>query len=73
MRVRMVTLAAGPQGIYMPGEIVEVEDELAARMVAGNFATPVDVPLVLPSAIAHGQERAVDRAPETAEKRKRGK
>lgn len=70
MRLRMVTLAAGPDGVYLPGSIVEVEDETAARMVAGGYALPVDIPLVSPSAVAHGQERAVNPAPGMAERRK---
>lgn len=74
MRVLMVTLAAGPGGVYAPGTIIEVEAATAAQMVAGGYALPVDEPLVLPSAaVAHGQERAVNPAPGAAERRKRGK
>ena len=69
----MVTLMAGPDGVHLPGAIVEVEDEAAARVVAGGYALPVDIPLVLPSAVGCGQERAVNPAPGAAERRKRGK
>ena len=72
MRLRMVTLAAGPDGIHLPGSIIEVEDEAAARMVAGCYALPVDIPLVSPSAaVSHGAERAIDPTPHTAERRKK--
>ncbi len=73
MRLRMVTLSAGPDGVHFPGSIVEMEDEAAARMVAGGYALPIDIPIVSPSAVGHGQERAVNPAPVLAERRKRGK
>ena len=73
MRLRMVTLAAGPDGIHLPGSIIEVEDEAAARMVAGGYALPVDIPLVSSSAVSHGAERAINPTPHTAERRKKAK
>ena len=38
MRIRMITLAASPERIMRPGQVVEVERETALAMIAGGFA-----------------------------------
>jgi len=67
MQVRMVTLAAGPEGIYRPGQVVDVEPERARELVAGGFAVLVDPPGPVPgaqsveTATREGREKAVGR------------
>lgn len=42
MRVRMLTTAAGPEGVYTAGEIWEMPDPLALTLMAANVAVLVD-------------------------------
>lgn len=37
----MLTRSAGPEGVYEPGQEVEVADELAALWIQGGYAEPV--------------------------------
>lgn len=41
MRVRMVSLAAGPDGSWPPGSVLELPDDLARALVAGGYAVAV--------------------------------
>ena len=41
MKVRMITLCAGPGGIWPPGSIVDLPDEQARQFVAGGYAVAV--------------------------------
>ena len=36
--IRMITLAAGPQGVLQPGKVYQVDDALADALVAGRYA-----------------------------------
>lgn len=62
--IRMITLAAGPQGVLEPGKVYQVDDALAAALIAGRNAalapkgTPVEVTAVEPP------ERAVLQRPQ---------
>lgn len=72
MKIRMVTLAAGPGGIYAPGAIVDLDEAIAAAMVAGGYAVLVGVSPVSPSVLPElGREIAVDTAPKAASRRRR--
>lgn len=42
MRVRMFTLAAGPQGCFSPGQVVDLPDDLARSFLAGHAAELVE-------------------------------
>jgi len=37
----MVTLAAGPMGVWPPGEELDVPDEVGIVLVEGGYAVPV--------------------------------
>jgi hypothetical protein len=67
MRVRMLTTAAGPDGVYRVGEIWTVDPITASQLIAGNFAVSVDTNEA-PAAV----ETAVLSPPENADARPRG-
>jgi len=70
MRVRMVTLAAGPDGVAPPGSEIDVADAVGVALCAAGYAVAVAGEGQTPPLLA-GAERAVDPGPMTAEKRKR--
>lgn len=41
MRVRMLTLSAGPDGILYPGHSYDLGEDQARALVSGGFAVPV--------------------------------
>ncbi len=41
MRVRMVTTAAGPMGIFQAGHEYDLPKEFANSLIAGGYARPV--------------------------------
>lgn len=43
MRVKMITLAAEPGGVYRPGQIVDLDDGTARAFIAGGYAKAVPV------------------------------
>jgi len=58
MKVRLKTLMAGPEGVFLPGSVIEVSSEEARALIAGGFAEPAEQP---------GKPEAADPAPfETA-------
>ena len=77
MRVRLKTIAAGPAGVFLPGER-DVPEELGRQFAAAGFALLVDqprtggpapAPLELATAAA---APATATAPEAARKRRGG-
>lgn len=56
-RVRMLTTAASPDGVYHRGEVWQVGDAQAAALVAGGYAAAVDVD-PLPAGVAPAPETA---------------
>ena len=64
MQIRVLTLAAGPNGIIQPGTVVDLPDAVAATWVGGGYAVPIYPPAI---------EYAMDPAPELAEKRGPGR
>lgn len=60
MRVKYLTLDAGPDGCHVPGSIADVSDEEAALLVDGKYAEYVDPPK------KKGKETAAKTPPETA-------
>ena len=55
MKIRLITLMAGPEGVFPPGSVIEVSPEEARALIAGGYAEPVPhlaaAPKVEPSAI----------------------
>lgn len=45
MKVRMLTLAAGPAGVWPAGQVVDVDPLQAKALLAGGYAEPAE-PLV---------------------------
>lgn len=41
MKIKMSTLAAGPMGVWPPGMVVVVDDDLAISLIGAGYATPV--------------------------------
>lgn len=60
MKVKMLTLAAGPDGVKHPGEIYDVDAKESKALIEGRYAEAVDT--------AAEQEQ-----PEDEKKPKRGK
>ena len=54
MKVRLKTLMAGPEGVFLPGSVIEVFHEEANALIAGGFAEPAG---------QAGKPEAVDPAP----------
>lgn len=42
MRIRMITLSAGVDGIVHPGEILDLPQKEAEVLLLGGYAAPVD-------------------------------
>jgi hypothetical protein len=42
MRIKMLSLYAGPDGVITPGDVVEVSAETGQALLAGGFAVAVD-------------------------------
>lgn len=40
MQIRMLTTAAGPQGVWPAGTIVEVDPLVGADLISGGYAAP---------------------------------
>lgn len=76
MRVRMVTLAANPDGILTPGTIIDIDDAMAAAMIAAGSAVAIDAPPAPPVPLSvipeHDRQTAID-VKAQANKRKRSK
>lgn len=58
MRVKMLTTAAGPEGVFPAGQVVDVDEKLAKAFIAGGYAEVVDKPIV-ESAVIEPPEKAV--------------
>ena len=57
MRIKMITTAAGPDGVWPAGTIQDVSDVQARAMIAQGFAEAVETPI----------EEALDPAPAARE------
>lgn len=44
MKIKYKTRAAGPDGIRIPGDIADLPEAQAKRLVAGGYAQTVDPP-----------------------------
>lgn len=41
MAVRLLTLLAGPEGVFHPGEVLQLSDEAAQQLVRAGYAEPI--------------------------------
>jgi len=69
MKIKMITLYAGPGGVMEPGHTYEVESKLGQALVQGRFAlpaqkaTPVEAALEAASLTVESLEEAILPAP----------
>jgi hypothetical protein len=42
MKIKMLTLAAGPDGINRPGTIIDVDETVARQLISGCYATAAE-------------------------------
>ncbi len=74
MKVKMRTLASGPEGVLQAGKVYNLPDEMAKGLVAGGYAEKVDektpaLAVEKPVARTRGgrREKATDSARETGD------
>lgn len=61
MKVRFITKSAGPEGVILPGHVLEVDDREAALLVEKRYAEYVDKPQDAP---AHAKQPGKEAAPD---------
>jgi hypothetical protein len=44
MKVRLKTLMAGPEGVFVPGSVVDLDIDEAETLVSAGYAEPLDRP-----------------------------
>lgn len=59
MHVKMLTTAAGPDGVFPAGQVADIDEKLAKAFVAGGYAEAVDKPKTPESAAIEPPEKAV--------------
>lgn len=69
MKVKMLTTSAGPDGVRVPGQVVEVDKDEAKTLIEGGYAEAVEEPNH-----TEEEEKPADdqEQPEEEEKPKRG-
>ena len=73
MRVQMITIAAGPHGVWPAGSVQTVDDESGAMLSAGGYAVAVDGVEVIEVAIVDPVEEVADAPAQAAPKPRRGR
>lgn len=73
MKIRMLTLAAGPDGVLQAGKIAEVPEATARALIAGGYAVAVEVTPGPPSPVIEPEDARAPGAPERAVIVRRGK
>jgi hypothetical protein len=64
MKIKLMTLMAGPSGVFLPGTIVDLPDLEARQLILGRYAVPVDPEPTPEAAVLEGpQEKAVKPRP----------
>lgn len=66
MKIRMLTLAAGPDGVLQAGKIAEVPEARARALIAGGYAVDVSPKEPNPSPSLKGREEEGVDEPEDA-------
>jgi len=59
MRVKMLTTAASPDGVFLAGQVVDVDEKLAKAFITGGYAEAVDKPKTPETAAIEPPEKAV--------------
>ena len=42
MKIKMLTLAAGPEGVTLPGSIVDIDEAAARQLIRGCYAIAME-------------------------------
>lgn len=71
MRIRLLTLMAGPQGNYFPGQILHLPDDVAQEFIDGGFAEAAPLNEVEKGTPAAGRETATRARRETRSRAKK--
>jgi hypothetical protein len=58
MKIKMLTLQAGPTGVREVGSVHDVDDKEAKALIAGGYAIPVEK--VVEKAVAKRGEKATE-------------
>jgi len=45
MKVKLKTLMAGPEGVFAPGSVVELDVDQAKALVSGGYAEFLELPI----------------------------
>ena len=45
MKVRLKTLMAGPEGVFQPGSVVDLESDHAEALISGGYAERMERPV----------------------------
>lgn len=63
MKIKMITLAAGPNGNLEPGQEVDVPVEFAQQLIEGGYAVEIEEAISdQPSAISEEKEQKIEEA-----------
>lgn len=60
MKIRHITLSAGPGGVFRPGDIRDVSEDEARALITGGYAEALEMP----------EKPAKSAAPKTPRKKK---
>ena len=42
MRVRLKTLMAGPEGVFHPGSVIDIDPDEAGALISSGYAEPLE-------------------------------
>jgi hypothetical protein len=45
MKVKLKTLMAGPEGVFRPGSVIDLQTDDADSLVAAGYAAPIEHPV----------------------------
>lgn len=63
MKIKHVSRMAGPDGVYHPGTVREIDDATGAQLIAGGYAVNVDPPKETADVVADQVEEPDEPAP----------
>jgi len=75
MKVKMLTTAAGPDGVWMAGQVIDLSDDIAKVFVEEGYAEviqipkPKAVPVIETAAIEQPEKAVVSKKPKKRKKR----
>lgn len=71
MKIRLISLMAGPAGVVQPGQVIDMQpDSYAEAMVAGGYAEKVEAKDAAPMASPAPAETTTAAPPENASTRR---